>query len=232
MFLTRVKIDSASRSARKFLSSQQMMHAIVRKASTRGEAPERDETSRILWRIDNIAGKHTMFIVSPEEPDFTILTSEFGGESSGDSVDYIPFLHQLEVGQRWSFRLTANPTRSESRGTGKRGKRYGHVTASQQMQWLSDRSAKFGFSVASDAGVGTDPALNEQEFQLVGREKPRFDRRSNEGRDQITINRVTYEGVLAVTDTPLLRRALGFGIGPSKAYGCGLLTLAPVRASS
>jgi CRISPR system Cascade subunit CasE len=38
----------------------------------------------------------------------------------------------------------------------------------------------------------------------------------------------TYDGILTVTDPALLRRALCHGVGRAKAYGCGLLTLAPV----
>ena len=47
--------------------------------------------------------------------------------------------------------------------------------------------------------------------------------------DRVTINRTVYEGVARVTDPDALRRALVAGIGRSKAYGCGLMTLARVR---
>jgi CRISPR system Cascade subunit CasE len=38
-----------------------------------------------------------------------------------------------------------------------------------------------------------------------------------------------FEGRLLITDPDALRAALVTGIGPAKGYGCGLLTLAPVR---
>ena len=44
----------------------------------------------------------------------------------------------------------------------------------------------------------------------------------------VTIRAVVFEGILKVTDAELFRSALASGIGPAKAYGCGLLTLAPV----
>ena len=48
----------------------------------------------------------------------------------------------------------------------------------------------------------------------------------------ITIARVTYEGMLEVTGPDALRHALTSGIGHTRAYGCGLLTLAkPAPAS-
>ncbi|KPH98712.1 CRISPR-associated protein, Cse3 family [Actinobacteria bacterium OV450] len=42
------------------------------------------------------------------------------------------------------------------------------------------------------------------------------------------MNSVTFEGRLRITDPGLLTEHLLAGIGPSKAYGCGLLTLAPL----
>lgn len=42
------------------------------------------------------------------------------------------------------------------------------------------------------------------------------------------MNSVTFEGRLRITDPALLTEHLLTGIGPSKAYGCGLLTLAPL----
>ena len=46
---------------------------------------------------------------------------------------------------------------------------------------------------------------------------------------RVTINRTVYEGVARVTDPDALRRALVTGIGRSKTYNCGLMTLARVR---
>jgi CRISPR system Cascade subunit CasE len=36
----------------------------------------------------------------------------------------------------------------------------------------------------------------------------------------------TFDGLLEVADADLLRRTLVSGLGPAKAYGCGLMTLA------
>ena len=76
----------------------------------------------------------------------------------------------------------------------------------------------------------TDPDRTDS-VVVVRRERPVFNRnRPNEGgHDRVTINRTVYEGVLHVTDAEVLRRVLVTGIGRSKAYGCGLMTLARVR---
>ncbi|WP_423218759.1 type I-E CRISPR-associated protein Cas6/Cse3/CasE [Streptomyces kasugaensis] len=44
----------------------------------------------------------------------------------------------------------------------------------------------------------------------------------------VVMNSVTFEGRLRITDPAILTERLLAGIGPSKAYGCGLLTLAPL----
>jgi CRISPR system Cascade subunit CasE len=47
------------------------------------------------------------------------------------------------------------------------------------------------------------------------------------GMGTVTLTTVTYDGVLDITDADAFRQALTQGIGHAKAYGCGLLTLAP-----
>jgi len=171
-----------------------------------------------------------LYILSPVEPDCSQLVTEAGAAGTqARTLDYSPFLASLDAGQLWAFRLAANPSYSASRGPGVRGQRYGHVTVEQQRQWFIDRVPRFGFEllpVDYADGEGTDEAV-----LVAYRERPVFNRRrpGGEGYDRVTINRTVYEGVLRVTDPEPLRRALIAGIGRSKAYGCGLMTLARVR---
>lgn len=46
---------------------------------------------------------------------------------------------------------------------------------------------------------------------------------------RVTIWPVLFDGILAVEDPDLLRHAIITGIGPARAYGNGLLSIAPVR---
>ncbi|MEU7482087.1 type I-E CRISPR-associated protein Cas6/Cse3/CasE [Lentzea sp. NPDC042327] len=43
------------------------------------------------------------------------------------------------------------------------------------------------------------------------------------------LSAASFEGRLEITDPDALRHSLTHGIGHGKAYGCGLLTLAPVK---
>ena len=226
MFLTKIDLVPERRLARKYLGSPQAMHAVVMSA-TGGHVG--DGPGRVLWRVDR--GMTTaLYILSPVEPDCSQLVTEVGAAGTqARTLDYSPFLASLDAGQLWAFRLAANPSYSASRGPGVRGQRYGHVTVEQQRQWLIDRLPRFGFElmpVDHADGEGTDEAV-----LVAYRERPVFNRRrpGGEGYDRVTINRTVYEGVLRVTDPEPLRRALIAGIGRSKAYGCGLMTLARVR---
>ena len=226
MFLTKIDLAPERRLARKYLGSPQAMHAVVMGATggNIGDGP-----GRVLWRVDR--GETTaLYVLSPLEPDCSQLVAEAGAAGTqARTLDYSPFLASLDAGQLWAFRLAANPSYSASRGPGVRGQRYGHVTVEQQRQWLIERTPRFGFElmpVDPDDGGGTDEAV-----LVAYRERPVFNRRrpGGEGYDRVTINRTVYEGVLRVTDPEPLRRALIAGIGRSKAYGCGLMTLARVR---
>lgn len=224
MFLTKIELAPERRLARKYLGSPQAMHAVVMGATggNGGDGP-----GRVLWRVDQ--GTTTaLYILSPSEPDCSQLVAEAGvAGTEARTLDYSPFLASLDAGQLWAFRLAANPSYSASRGPGVRGQRYGHVTVEQQRQWLIDRTPQYGFEfIPVDRVGGTDGAV-----VVAYRERPVFSRRRSqgEGRDRVTINRTIYEGVLRITEPEPLRRALVAGIGRSKAYGCGLMTLARVR---
>ena len=226
MFLTKIDLAPERRLARKYLGSPQAMHAVVMSVTGGhdGNGP-----GRVLWRVDR--GVTTaLYVLSPLEPDCPQLVAEAGtAGTQARTLDYSPFLASLDAGQLWAFRLAANPSYSASRGPGVRGQRYGHVTVEQQRQWLMDRVPRFGFElmpVDHTDGEGADKAV-----LVAYRERPVFNRRrpGSQGYDRVTINRTVYEGVLRVTDPEPLRRALIAGIGRSKAYGCGLMTLARVR---
>ena len=71
------------------------------------------------------------------------------------------------------------------------------------------------------------PATNRPpEATLTQRDTLRFSKKKNGA--TITLATATFDGRLRVTDPEALRRTLLAGLGPSKAYGCGLLTLAPL----
>lgn len=214
MYLSRIQINSARRGGRKLLGSPQAMHAAVLSAFPQGD----EERGRVLWRVDRDVRQNWLYVVSRPRPDFAHIVEQAGWQTTQDGWDvrdYAPLLERLENGQQWAFRLTANPTRFSNEDR----KVYGHVTVAQQSDWLLSRQEKWGFEVVPTAdGEGRQLLVHD-------RHTARFNRRGG----TVTIARATYDGVLTVTDTDALRHVLVNGVGRAKAYGCGLLTLAPVR---
>ena len=212
MYLSRIQIDPAHRGAKRLLGSAQAMHAAVL-AAFDGEGVER---SRVLWRVDTDLRVVFLYTVSQAEPNFAEFLAQIGlsNSSQGWSCrDYEPLLRRLEDGQQWAFRLTANPSFTDPACS---GKRLGNITVAQQEQWLLRRAEGFGFEVCH----------HNDSVELLVRDR-RVDKFNRGGRT-VTISKATYDGILRVVDAGRLREAMVTGIGHAKAYGCGLITLAPV----
>jgi CRISPR system Cascade subunit CasE len=223
MFLTRFQINPARRGARKLLSSPHAMHAAVRSSFANAEDHE-SGGARTLWRIDTPATATVhLYIVSPGRPDLTHLIEQAGWPTTTDTWDtrdYSRLLDTLADGQRWAFRLTANLTHSGRKTSdAKETQRFGYLRDSEQSDWLINRAGRHGFAVATQADGLPNLRLRRQQ------QKSTFRR----GMGQVTLVTATYDGILDVTDAAALRRAMTSGIGHAKAYGCGLLTLAPAR---
>ena len=224
MFFSRIQINPSRRGARKLLGSPQAMHAAVLSSFM----DDGEERGRVLWRVDRDAHKVWLYVVSRTQPDFAHMIEQAGWHTTQAGWDVRPYgslLDRLASGQRWAFRLTANPTRKTRLAGPMRhdptvdasseGRRYGHVTVDQQLDWFVTRAAKWGVDVASVDGP--DVLVHERQTE-----------RFNRGGSTVTIAKATFDGRLTITDPDLLREAMRNGIGPAKAYGCGLLTLAPL----
>lgn len=240
MYLSHIQLNPARREAARVLSSPHVLHAAVL-ASFPDPSPR--TSGRVLWRLDSTAhtpardARHQntrLYIVSPEPPDLTHLAEQAGWptlEHSWGVRPYGPVLGGVENGQRYGFRLTANPVHSVRLPAGQRGKVYGHITASQQEQWLLARQERLGLSIddATDPASGDsffdDDGLPLKSLRVTDRRTLTFSRRET----SVTLRVATYEGLLTVTDRDAFVQALSFGIGRAKGYGCGLMTLAPVR---
>lgn len=256
MFLTRFRVNTARPGARRLLSSPQAMHAAVMSSfpallPTDTPAPD---GPRVLWRLDHTARAEVMlYVVSPDRPDLTHLVEQAGwpaaaaadpAEPGWQSRPYGPLLDRLAVGDRWAFRLTANPVHHARRKDGEPTKRTAHLTPVHQMGWLLKRQEACGFRVLEKADgkrllpggtTHTEQPHHGDRYELTVRDKRAlaFDKSRSTGaqggrRAPVSLVTVTFDGRLEVTDPRLLRRALTQGVGKAKAYGCGLLTLAPL----
>lgn len=216
MYLTHMTLNPERRSTRELVQSPQRMHAAVLSAFVPGTA----HTGRILWRLDH-PERHRLdlYLVSPVAPSLEGMVDQAGWPSQPvwRTADYTPFLSRLQAGQRWVFRLRANPIRNVRPEAGGRGDRVPLARVEEQRQWLAGRGPAFGFQTA--------PGEHGPNVRVTERRTERFRRGGPEGR-LVTLGTAAFEGVLEVKDPDLLRNALIRGIGSAKGYGCGLMTLA------
>lgn len=222
--LTRMHLNPARRGARALLGSPQAMHAALMAAFPPGER-DSDAQGRILWRVDCHAEHPALlYLLSPVKPDLTHVVEQAGWPTTAtwESRDYSPLLERLADGQEWAFRLTANPVRRIRQEGASRSEVKAHVTADQQATWLLTRTGPWGFMIPPTATDG-QPALLVRD-----RRSWAFPRKGA----TVSLATATFDGILRVTDRQALRQALTGGLGRAKAYGCGLLTLAPPRVDA
>ncbi|MFF1263587.1 MULTISPECIES: type I-E CRISPR-associated protein Cas6/Cse3/CasE [unclassified Streptomyces] len=247
-YLSRIRINPLRAESRKLLASPRAMHAAVQ-----GGLPGLPEQARTLWRLDpdNPHRPH-LLVLTTDKPDWTHLVEAAGwpgAEGEHYAIrDYTPLLQQLAPGRSFAFRLTANPVQNTTRpdkptasqqtridaGGRRRGFRLGHRTAEAQLNWFLTRTTRWGFDIPAahlDGTHDTDGAP-PRDARITTRHRRSFGKGQATTKEaQVVMNSVTFEGRLRITDPALLTEHLLAGIGPSKAYGCGLLTLAPLPES-
>lgn len=177
-------------------------------------------TRDFLFRRDQQAHRPVYFLLSARQP------SDREGLWKIESKDYRPQLHE---GQALAFSLRANPviTRTDANGRSKRNdlvmdmkKQLGWQESTcadrrplaeliQQAgdQWLRSREEKIGVQVTS--------------LRADGYQRHQSYKRSQ--KKAISYSTLDLQGMLTVTDSEKLLHALRQGIGPAKAFGCGLL---------
>ncbi|PRX43580.1 CRISPR-associated Cse3 family protein [Prauserella shujinwangii] len=230
MYLSRLVPDPSSHDFLRDLGDLQHMHRTVMSGfpEVTGDTPARSHHA-VLWRLDRARTSQTLYVQSGTRPDWGHLGDYLARPAEVRELS--PVLDALRPGRLLAFRLLANPTKRQHpehqrdpgwRG-GRRDNRYPIRKPEDQLAWLIKQGQRHGFIVPAGADTRPDVAVSPA-ARRTGRQTGR---RAN----TITVDPVRYDGHLVVTDPDALREALGTGIGPAKAYGCGLLTVAPPRSA-
>lgn len=157
----------------------------------------------VLWRYEPVTG--SVLVQSSARPDLSRLADGYG--TMDGPHDMTAHLDRLAVGQTVAFRLVANPV--VRRRDGRHGPRCREpVTgAAQQKRWLSRQLHAAGLDTAEEA-VRAVTAVEPH---------PRG------GKARLHV--VEFDGVAEICDAGRLRSGVAAGVGPSKSWGCGLLTV-------
>lgn len=244
-YLSKIPINPMRNAGRDMLANPHLVHAMIQQGIAVQPVVE-----RTLWRWEPTDSHQPhLLVLTGTRPDWTHITEQAGWPHADHEHfairDYQPLLTRLSAGRRFAFKLTANPVHNTNEAARpattqaertvadprRRGQRLGHRTESHQLAWLLKRQERYGFTIPEmtlpSAEPDTEP-ISVPNVRVTTHDTLRFHKGRHRGGPQVTLSVATFEGVLAVADAAALHTTLLNGIGPAKAFGCALLTVAPL----
>ena len=235
-FLSRVYLNPLRRQAQRMLRNPQLLHAAVL-----GGLSRQPVTERVLWRLET-QNQHRLelLVLTRSTPSWEHLIEQAGWPSADEPQalvkPYQPLLDQVQRGRVFAFRLKANPVSCTKKplapsaahlrrlaGTRPRGVRVAHRKLPDQIAWLTTRLRRAGCEVVTESVDDVEvPAV-----RVTDRHRLSFSKVGEDNGVRVVLESATFDGLLRIADPELAREALLSGIGAGKAYGFGLLTLAP-----
>lgn len=177
----------------------------------------------VLHRLDtdSRSGRIVLYVQSLAEPDWSRLASDYlltqlGLENPACKLVRDQY-RSIRPGTVLRFRLRANPTKkintqSGPNGEKQNGRRIGLFREEDLVGWLERKAEDGGFTLLDVAVNGAGPDGRVQGLHPVGK---------------MIFRSVTFEGRLVVSDADRFQKTLAAGLGSAKAYGFGLLSVAP-----
>jgi CRISPR system Cascade subunit CasE len=164
-----------------------------------------------LSRMDEIDDAYRLLIVSPAKPTKPDWCPTDCFKTKEIPADFF-------AADRFRFSLLVNPTRklvvrNDAGERKKNGSRVALTKREDLLAWLLRKAEAGGFNIGDPECIRTIP-------------KPRS--YFQKGAMQGVHYAVEFQGILTVTDPALFRATFTTGIGSAKAFGFGLLALAPL----
>jgi CRISPR system Cascade subunit CasE len=203
MYLSRLKMDLSRRTAREFLINHYQLHLAVYRAF-----PDAADggPGRVLYRVDQSEQSAVLFVQSKKKPDWT--KAEFLYNSLLVPPECKLFAPSIQTGQTLFFYTRTNPTIRQS----STGRRIGITNEADQLAWLRRKGEDHGFTVISCQVMNEGISNSDRGF---------------ENKDKLRHFGVRFSGLLKISDQAQFMKTLENGIGSSKGFGFGLLSLAP-----
>ncbi len=248
LYLSRLILDLNCRQVRNEIAQPYEMHRTLMHAFE-GYTVNEDEKARekfgVLFRadVDEQNSQVVVYIQSLVEPDWSYLANFTNyllsekGISNPVYKNIAASYRGLRNGQTVSFSLRANPTKRIAKPLKgddvMKGKRVALLREEEQLDWLvrkgneREKGRPGGFKILAKeiqeqngeirrlVRVNTAP-----EGKQTGYKK---DEKGERCGHQMTQLAVRFHGLLRITDPDAFRETLIRGIGPAKAFGCGLM---------
>lgn len=213
MYLSRLRLNPTNRAVLRDLASPNDLHKTLWRAFPSAAA---GGAGRVLFRVEPAdAGAGTLptvLVQSERQPDWTALPSKYllcedvnAVVFSTGGVAAAPDVVPVRDGDRFRFRLVANVTKKQD------GKRHGLYREEDQRVWLARKADQGGFEVVAHSLLVVP----------MGTIRSRVD-----GAGDRSWLATRFEGRLRVTEPSHFVQILECGIGPAKAFGFGLLSIA------
>jgi CRISPR system Cascade subunit CasE len=184
----------------------------------------------VLWRLDLGAdGGIVLLVQSRSRPAWGTSQgpNPLAGIQQSDDVAVKTIdgaWSALVVGDELVFRLRANATKRitrEAEGEQRRTTRVPVRGEVERLRWLQRKGAQHGFELVAVRGR---PEVVDA--QVIEEPDAAGWRGARGGHQRLTFASARFDGRLRITDAEAFRSALAQGVGPAKAYGFGLLSIA------
>ena len=197
---------------------------------------DQPKTASVLFRIDTTEAGPDILLQTDAPPDWDAL--ELAPRALRCPPQTKPYAPEFTPGRQFAFRLLCQPAfrmagRFGLKSIGKRmpGPRRACRDDEQRLEWLRRKAQTYGFAVESVGltivdWANTKPLQARGGAALESRDQPRKRAFGEDGSHLLC--EVRFDCVIAVIDPNSFALAVRSGVGPQKAFGFGLLSVAPI----
>lgn len=214
MYLSRLMLRRRDLRVIRDLGDVGQLHRTLMRAFPDTDAPNPRASFGVLHRVEDVDAP-AVLVQSLVPPDWSALDEGYLVDHETKDITHV--FDALTVGRRLRFLLVANPSRKsaahrDGEPSPRNSRRVALRTDQERHAWLASRGERHGFEL-DGAGPFTGVRIDRLPH-------------SPPGSSRVVVRAVRYEGRLRVVDPQRFAETVRHGLGPAKAYGCGLLSVA------
>ncbi len=208
LYLARIRMNARNREARRDLRDVGELHRRVMSMFPDVSNEDARTSMGILHRLDIIDDRPVLLVQASVQPDFDKLPEGYGDTAL---TSMTPLIEILKEGLAVRYRIVANATKRPKSGP-MRGRRIA-LGVEDARKWWERQASEAGLLLADR------PTLVSE--TLTG---------TSSKKSKLTLRPWRIDGIASVGDVGKLTTALRVGMGRGRAYGCGMLSVAILKA--